>query len=61
MSEPAEQIKITFEEFKRGLHGLQADAARGDLKAVEDGLNECLAVVNELERAVLLLLDRDER
>jgi len=52
MNDPAEQIKVSFEEFKRGLHSLQAD-----VKAVADGLDECLAVANELERAVLLLLD----
>lgn len=61
MNDHAEQIKASFEELKRGVTGLQADAARGAMEAVEDGLMECLAAINELELAVLTVLAGDER
>lgn len=50
-----ENVSSTFAALKEGVKRLQADAARGDLPAVERGLSECLAAVEELETAVLHL------
>lgn len=51
------QIKTWFDEFRRGLTELQADAARGDLDAVHGGLVEAIASVNELEQTIDTLLE----
>jgi hypothetical protein len=60
MSDQGEQIKVTFEELKRGVQSLQDAARRGDTKEVEDGLAACLASVRELEAAVLAALADDQ-
>ncbi len=60
MSDLGEQIKITFEELKRGIQSLQDAARRGDTKEVKDGLGECLASISELEAAVLSILADDK-
>lgn len=60
MNDTFEQIRDSFDEFKRGVVALQADVARGDLGAVENGLREALAAVTEIERSVLCLLGAGE-
>jgi hypothetical protein len=52
-------VKMTFELFKNAVRQLQNDCRRGDLKAVEVGLEECSGATEQLEQTMLAFVPDD--
>lgn len=53
-------LNLAFEELKYAVHQLQSDLAKGDTQSVADGLGECLAALEELQKVVVQLVPDDK-